>query len=133
MYEAWRDFLPGDLDDHVANIKSNKAFWKGKSELGQEVEMIPIPKFNSSVLRIRAGRSSSVKKDKENKGKRHTAKSTSGGSDGRRESFITKILRTFSSKSENESLSSGRRSKVRGSESADSISYPEVINEENTS
>jgi len=55
LYEAWANFLPAELDEHVANLKSNKAFWKGKSEQGQPIEKVDIPKFNVSVLRLRGG------------------------------------------------------------------------------
>lgn len=52
LYEAWNGFLPGDVDAHVANIKSNKAFWKEQSESGNAVVPVEMPKYNLVALRI---------------------------------------------------------------------------------
>ena len=99
LYESWANFLPLELDEHIANLKSNKAFWKGKSEQGQPIEKVNIPKFNVSVLRVRNSRLSASLPNSLPYNRK-----VSGGSPltnplpelSARASTITKLLRRFS-------------------------------------
>lgn len=99
LYEAWSSFLPDDLDAHLENLKSNKAFWKGKSEQGQPIEKVFIPKFSVSVLRIR-GSISTPKVNSSHQRKKSSSVVSSKppvlNPPSGRPSLITKIIRRFS-------------------------------------
>ncbi|KAJ3370551.1 hypothetical protein HDU91_006140 [Kappamyces sp. JEL0680] len=52
LYEAWSQYLVGELDSHIDNLKNNRIFWKSQADSGQPVEKIDIPTYTVSVLRI---------------------------------------------------------------------------------
>lgn len=92
--------MTNELDAHIANLKSNKAFWKGKSEEGKPIEKVHIPKFNVSVLRIRGSHRMSSKGSNAVAKKRSSVSvgstTTSPAVASERPSIISRLIRRFS-------------------------------------
>lgn len=90
--------MTNELDNHIANLKSNKAFWKGKSEEGKPIEKVYIPKFNVSVLRVRASHRMSSKASSITAGRKSPSSATAAASPANveRPSIIQRMIRRFS-------------------------------------